>query len=226
MLIFPDKPVSFRTTASALLLLLLWWDAATAGGPTECLRLEGVSVPHDDDDDVCLVKAAGLGVPTASTAGLVVPGWESSSACILVDPFCNGCAMLNWSKTLPVTLGNVRECHVASAEPASAQLVLWSLLALFAVIGRYLFVHLQAHEARQGHSYCSQQGCERIKITAHMYPGDSQSCDPNPFLERPATAQRPVSQQAAGPCRTCGAPQVPAAWGRAPSGRSIHFHSV
>ncbi|XP_065497916.1 inactive cell surface hyaluronidase CEMIP2-like [Caloenas nicobarica] len=72
----------------------------------------------------------------------------------------------------------------------------------------YLFVHLQAHEARKGHSYCSQQGCERIKIMAHMYPGDPWSCDPNPFPQRPAAAQRPVSQRPAGLCRACGAPQV------------------
>ncbi|KAM6125441.1 cell surface hyaluronidase CEMIP2-like [Phoenicopterus ruber ruber] len=72
----------------------------------------------------------------------------------------------------------------------------------------YLFVHLQAHEARKGHSYCSQQGCERIKIMAHMYPGGSWSCDPNPFPQRPAAPQRPVSQHPAGPCRACGAPQL------------------
>ncbi|XP_069722964.1 cell surface hyaluronidase CEMIP2-like isoform X3 [Phaenicophaeus curvirostris] len=73
---------------------------------------------------------------------------------------------------------------------------------------RYLFVHLQAHESRKGHSYCSQQGCERIKIMAHMYPGDSWSCDPNPFMQRPAAPQYPVFQNPAGPCRTCGAPQL------------------
>ncbi|KAM6301555.1 cell surface hyaluronidase CEMIP2-like [Podargus strigoides] len=72
----------------------------------------------------------------------------------------------------------------------------------------YLFIRLQAHEARKGHSYCSQQGCERIKIMAHMYPGDSWSCDPNSFLQRPPAAQRPVSQHPAGPCRACGAPQL------------------
>ncbi|XP_033922367.1 cell surface hyaluronidase-like isoform X2 [Melopsittacus undulatus] len=72
----------------------------------------------------------------------------------------------------------------------------------------YLFVHLQAHEAREGHSYCSKQGCERIKIMAHMYPWDVWSCDPNPFPERPAATQRPVSQHPAGPCRVCGAPQL------------------
>ncbi|XP_050165874.1 cell surface hyaluronidase-like isoform X1 [Myiozetetes cayanensis] len=72
----------------------------------------------------------------------------------------------------------------------------------------YLFVHLQAHAAREGHSYCSQQGCERIKITAHMSPGDSRSCDPNPFPERPVAAQHLMSQSPAGLCRACGAPQV------------------
>ncbi|XP_068551382.1 inactive cell surface hyaluronidase CEMIP2-like isoform X1 [Anas acuta] len=72
----------------------------------------------------------------------------------------------------------------------------------------YLFVHLQAHEARKGHSYCSQQGCERIKITAHMYPGGSWSCAPNPFPQRPTAPQRPVSQRPARPCRACGAPQL------------------
>lgn len=82
------------------------------------------------------------------------------------------------------------------------------LIRMFALICRYLFVHLQAHEARQGHSYCSQQGCERIKIMAQMYPGGSWSCAPNPFLQRPATPQRPVSQHQAVPCRACGAPQV------------------
>lgn len=72
----------------------------------------------------------------------------------------------------------------------------------------YLFVHLQAHEARQGHSYCSQQGCERIKIMAQMYPGGSWSCAPNPFSQRPAAPQRPMSQHKAVPCRACGAPQL------------------
>uniref|UniRef100_A0A7M4FHS0 hyaluronoglucosaminidase n=1 Tax=Crocodylus porosus TaxID=8502 RepID=A0A7M4FHS0_CROPO len=74
----------------------------------------------------------------------------------------------------------------------------------------YLFVHLQAHEARKGHSYCSQQGCERIKIMAHMYSRDSWSCAFNPFLEdynRPAT-QHSIPQRLTAPCSQCGAPQV------------------
>lgn len=44
-----------------------------------------------------------------------------------------------------------------------------------------------------------------------MYPGDPWSCDPNPFPQSPAAAQRPVSQRPARPCGSCGAPQVPAA---------------
>ncbi|CAM5145498.1 unnamed protein product [Eretmochelys imbricata] len=74
----------------------------------------------------------------------------------------------------------------------------------------YLFVVLQAHEARRGHSYCSQRGCERIKIVTRMSSKDSWSCALNPFLEnnrRPAT-QHSMSQRLTVPCSQCGAPQV------------------
>ncbi|NWX96773.1 TMEM2 hyaluronidase, partial [Nothoprocta ornata] len=76
----------------------------------------------------------------------------------------------------------------------------------------YLFVHLQAHAAREGHSYCSERGCERIKIMAEMSRAGSWSCAPNPFPEssiRPAPPRHPImSQRRARPCRTCGAPQL------------------
>ncbi|XP_074455970.1 cell surface hyaluronidase CEMIP2-like isoform X2 [Larus michahellis] len=98
--------------------------------------------------------------------------------------------------------------YLAAASRASALNGTGQRLFFFDRASGYLFVHLQAHEARKGHSYCSQQGCERIKITAHMYPGDSWSCDPNPFPQRPVSAQRPVSQHLAGGCQVCGAPQL------------------
>ncbi|KAM9270481.1 cell surface hyaluronidase CEMIP2-like [Cariama cristata] len=98
--------------------------------------------------------------------------------------------------------------YLAAPSRASALNGTGERLFYFDRASGYLFVHLQAHEARKGHSYCSQKGCERIKIMAHMYPGDSWSCDPNPFPARPATAQRPVSQHPAGLCRACGAPQL------------------
>ncbi|CAM9419115.1 unnamed protein product [Bubo scandiacus] len=98
--------------------------------------------------------------------------------------------------------------YLAAPSRASALSRTGERLFYFDRASGYLFVHLQAHEARKGHSYCSQQGCERIKIMAHMYPGDSWSCGPNPFPERPAAAQRPVSRHPAGPCRACGAPQL------------------
>ncbi|XP_009468526.1 PREDICTED: transmembrane protein 2-like [Nipponia nippon] len=98
--------------------------------------------------------------------------------------------------------------YLAAPSRASALNRTGEQLFYFDRASGYLFVHLQAHEARRGHSYCSQQGCERVKITAHMSPGDSWSCDPNPFPERPAAAQHPVSQHPAGPCRACGAPQL------------------
>uniref|UniRef100_A0A8C3XJ17 hyaluronoglucosaminidase n=1 Tax=Chelydra serpentina TaxID=8475 RepID=A0A8C3XJ17_CHESE len=74
---------------------------------------------------------------------------------------------------------------------------------------RYLFVILQAHEARKGHSYCSQRGCERIKIVTHMSSKDSWSCALNPFLEnnRKQATQHSMSQRLTVPCSQCGAPQ-------------------
>uniref|UniRef100_A0A674K9K3 hyaluronoglucosaminidase n=1 Tax=Terrapene triunguis TaxID=2587831 RepID=A0A674K9K3_9SAUR len=74
---------------------------------------------------------------------------------------------------------------------------------------RYLFIVLQAHEARKGHSYCSQQGCERIKIVTHMSSKDSWSCALNPFLEnnRRLATQHSMSQRLTVPCSQCGAPQ-------------------
>ncbi|XP_061451545.1 inactive cell surface hyaluronidase CEMIP2-like isoform X3 [Rhineura floridana] len=76
---------------------------------------------------------------------------------------------------------------------------------------RYLFVHLQAHEIRKGHSYCTQHGCERLKITAVMSSRLPWSCAPNPFLGKdigrkpfqPSRIQRQVV-----PCSQCGAPWV------------------
>ncbi|XP_061451546.1 inactive cell surface hyaluronidase CEMIP2-like isoform X4 [Rhineura floridana] len=75
----------------------------------------------------------------------------------------------------------------------------------------YLFVHLQAHEIRKGHSYCTQHGCERLKITAVMSSRLPWSCAPNPFLGKdigrkpfqPSRIQRQVV-----PCSQCGAPWV------------------
>ncbi|KAM9637933.1 cell surface hyaluronidase CEMIP2-like isoform 2-T2 [Morphnus guianensis] len=98
--------------------------------------------------------------------------------------------------------------YLAAPSRASALNGTGERLFYFDRASGYLFVHLQAHEARKGHSYCSQQGCERVKIMAHMYPGDTWSCDPNPFPERPAAAQRLMSQHPAAPCRACGAPQL------------------
>uniref|UniRef100_A0A8D2Q8F5 G8 domain-containing protein n=1 Tax=Varanus komodoensis TaxID=61221 RepID=A0A8D2Q8F5_VARKO len=73
----------------------------------------------------------------------------------------------------------------------------------------YLFVHLQAHEARKGHSYCSQHGCERLKITAQMPSGLPWSCTLNPFLEKDVGKQPPWRiQERAVHCTQCGAPWV------------------
>ncbi|XP_073424765.1 cell surface hyaluronidase CEMIP2-like isoform X1 [Dendrobates tinctorius] len=75
----------------------------------------------------------------------------------------------------------------------------------------YLFLHLQAYEPRIGHSYCSQHGCERIKITAQFHPNDYSECTHKPFPDRGGKdqlAKLHVSQRLALPCRQCGAPQI------------------
>uniref|UniRef100_A0A8C5M5N0 Hyaluronoglucosaminidase n=1 Tax=Leptobrachium leishanense TaxID=445787 RepID=A0A8C5M5N0_9ANUR len=75
----------------------------------------------------------------------------------------------------------------------------------------YLFLHLQAHIKRKGHSYCSQYGCERIKITAHFHAEDINDCLPNPYPDwdnEGQTARLSVSHRLAMPCSQCGAPQV------------------
>ncbi|XP_068131333.1 inactive cell surface hyaluronidase CEMIP2-like [Hyperolius riggenbachi] len=75
----------------------------------------------------------------------------------------------------------------------------------------YLFLHLQAHESRNGHSYCSQNGCERVKITANFHADDSNDCIVKPFPDGAGDVQHvklSVSQRLPLPCSQCGAPQV------------------
>uniref|UniRef100_A0A8B9TSW3 G8 domain-containing protein n=1 Tax=Anas platyrhynchos TaxID=8839 RepID=A0A8B9TSW3_ANAPL len=55
----------------------------------------------------------------------------------------------------------------------------------------YLFVHLQAHEARKGHSYCSQQGCERIKITGAYVPRGVLELCPKPLPAEAGSSPAP-----------------------------------
>ncbi|XP_042333258.1 cell surface hyaluronidase-like isoform X1 [Sceloporus undulatus] len=75
----------------------------------------------------------------------------------------------------------------------------------------YLLVHLQAREFRKGHSYCSQHGCERLKIMASMSSSLPGSCAPNPFLEidfwKKASQPMRILQRAQ-PCSQCGSSWV------------------
>ncbi|XP_069079101.1 cell surface hyaluronidase-like isoform X1 [Pleurodeles waltl] len=75
----------------------------------------------------------------------------------------------------------------------------------------YLFIHLQAHASRKGHSYCSQHGCERIKITARQSEGYTIDCPANPFPEAISRMQAPrltTTRRHVAHCSECGAPQV------------------
>ncbi|KAG7473930.1 hypothetical protein MATL_G00101070 [Megalops atlanticus] len=76
----------------------------------------------------------------------------------------------------------------------------------------YLLLHLQAHHLRQGHSYCSEQGCERVKILASTSPLAPGICQPRPLPEHESDRDPPrrlwAPQRLATPCPQCGAPQV------------------
>ncbi|MBN3296390.1 TMEM2 hyaluronidase, partial [Amia calva] len=75
----------------------------------------------------------------------------------------------------------------------------------------YLFLHLQANHPRKGHSYCSKQGCERVKVVARSVSTATVACLTNPFpaKSRRVPAERLwVSRRVATPCSLCGAPQV------------------
>ncbi|XP_051776376.1 cell surface hyaluronidase-like isoform X1 [Erpetoichthys calabaricus] len=75
----------------------------------------------------------------------------------------------------------------------------------------YLFLHVKANHLRKGHSYCSKQGCERVKIVAHVGSTAATNCPPNPYAVKSfnAPAKRlSVSRRVVTPCHFCGASQV------------------
>ncbi|XP_053128836.1 cell surface hyaluronidase-like [Hemicordylus capensis] len=109
-----------------------------------------------------------------------------------------------------------RAHHVERYTAVSSQHTVWNRpderLFYFDSASGYLFLRLQAHEVRKGHSYCSQRGCERIKITASMPSGLSWSCTPNPFggkdIQRKGSSRPSGTRRLAVSCSQCGAPQV------------------
>ncbi|XP_035252013.1 cell surface hyaluronidase-like isoform X1 [Anguilla anguilla] len=76
----------------------------------------------------------------------------------------------------------------------------------------YLFLYLQAAHQRQGHSYCSEHGCERVKIQAIIPSSAPRACHPHPFSKKKSSTDPPrrlwASERVTTPCPLCGAPQV------------------
>ncbi|XP_012873851.1 PREDICTED: transmembrane protein 2 [Dipodomys ordii] len=73
-----------------------------------------------------------------------------------------------------------------------------------------LFLYLKAKSRRDGHSYCSSQGCERVKIQAATDSKDISNCMAKAYPQyysKPAEAKRKLSM-ATGPCQGCGARQL------------------
>ncbi|XP_075416664.1 cell surface hyaluronidase CEMIP2 [Tenrec ecaudatus] len=73
-----------------------------------------------------------------------------------------------------------------------------------------LFLYLKAKSSRDGHSYCSSQGCERVKIQATTDSKDVSNCMakayPRYYRKPSATKQMPA--MLSGPCPGCGTSQV------------------
>ncbi|XP_053322607.1 cell surface hyaluronidase [Spea bombifrons] len=70
-----------------------------------------------------------------------------------------------------------------------------------------LFLFLQAKYGREGHSYCSTQGCERVMIQATVRSKAPSNCMAKayPKYAKAPTATKPMPARTAEPCDNCGA---------------------
>lgn len=75
---------------------------------------------------------------------------------------------------------------------------------------RLLFLYLRAHSHRDGHSYCSSQGCERVKIQAATDSKDISNCMAKAYpqyYKKPSAVKR-MPAMLTGLCQGCGTQQV------------------
>lgn len=73
-----------------------------------------------------------------------------------------------------------------------------------------LWLYLRARHGRDGHSYCSVKGCERVKITASMSTKQTCNCTAKAYPKYSKSPSHvvpmpPLNNQ---PCKGCGAKQV------------------
>uniref|UniRef100_A0A8J8Y8B9 hyaluronoglucosaminidase n=1 Tax=Callithrix jacchus TaxID=9483 RepID=A0A8J8Y8B9_CALJA len=73
-----------------------------------------------------------------------------------------------------------------------------------------LFLYLKAKSHRDGHSYCSSQGCERVKIQAATDSKDISNCMAKAYPQyyRKPSAVRRMPSMLTGLCQDCGSRQV------------------
>ncbi|EPY73205.1 transmembrane protein 2 [Camelus ferus] len=73
-----------------------------------------------------------------------------------------------------------------------------------------LFLYLKAKSHRDGHSYCSSQGCERVKIQAATDSKDISNCMAKayPRYYRKPSALKPMPSMLKGLCQGCGTRQI------------------
>lgn len=75
---------------------------------------------------------------------------------------------------------------------------------------RLLWLYLRARHGRDGHSYCSVKGCERVKIVATTSTKQTCNCTAKAYPKYSKTPSHvvPMPQLNAQSCRGCGAKQV------------------
>lgn len=78
---------------------------------------------------------------------------------------------------------------------------------------RLLWLYLRARHGRDGHSYCSVKGCERVKVMSTTSSKQICNCTAKayPKYSRTPSAAVPMPALNAQPCKGCGAKQVGAA---------------
>ena len=80
----------------------------------------------------------------------------------------------------------------------------------WSVLCRLLFLYLKAKSHRDGHSYCSSQGCERVKIQAATDSKDISNCMAKAYPQyyRKPSALKSMPSMLKGLCQGCGTRQV------------------
>lgn len=75
---------------------------------------------------------------------------------------------------------------------------------------RLLWLYLRARHGRDGHSYCSAKGCERVKVMATTSSKQTCNCTSKayPKYHKPPSAVVPMPALNTQPCKGCGAKQV------------------